>query len=94
MLMPESGASMVMNVATSRPANTPVNRAAFAWLDAVSTTVMRTQEITASATKATAAPPMPGRVTAKCTGSSPSMSRTSTLATRTPSTAPTNWAAM
>ena len=49
MLMPESGASIVIQVATSAPAQNGVQRARRGELEVISTTDMRTQEIAASA---------------------------------------------
>ena len=63
MLIPDRGASMAMNVATSVPAKRPVY--ALSRSDALdqSTHVNSTLEMSASAAKAMAAPRMPGRVT-------------------------------
>src|SRR5581483_2276744 len=63
MLMPDRGASRVMYVATSRPAQSPV-RAAIRLLETVSTTSISTNEMAISAPKATRGPPGPGTVTA------------------------------
>lgn len=63
MLMPESGDSSVMNVATSTPEQSPV-RAAARLLDTTSTTSISTKEMTISAPKATRGPAGPGTVTA------------------------------
>ena len=63
MLIPESGASSVMYVATSRPEQSPV-RAAARLLETVSTTSINMKEIAISAPRATRGPADPGTVTA------------------------------
>ncbi len=63
MLMPDRGASRVMYVATSRPAQTPV-RGAIRLLETVSTTSISTNEMAISAPRATRGPSGPGTVTA------------------------------
>ena len=60
--MPEMGASKVMNAATIRPAQTPVNRARLGCWFTMRTTLISMNEITNSPTHAIATPYMPGTV--------------------------------
>ena len=62
MLIPESGASRTIHVATRAPAQSPVKRASRAVFETVRTTDMSANEIRASAAKAATAPHTPGTV--------------------------------
>lgn len=62
MLIPETGASTLMYVATSAPAKSPVRRSSRRAFELINTTDMRMKEMTSSATKAAAAPDAPGTV--------------------------------
>src|SRR6516165_9057152 len=61
-LMPESGDSKLMKVATRNPAIQGVNRASLLELDTFNTTETSRKEIANSARKATHGPPGPGTV--------------------------------
>jgi hypothetical protein len=63
MLIPDTGASRVMYVATRMPAQSPVKRFRTRLFDTRSTTDMRIKAISTSATNATPAPNLPGTVT-------------------------------
>ncbi len=63
-LIPENGASSVMQIATRTPANRPVKRAMLKVLDTVNITDIRIKEIINSDRNAIPAPFMPGTVTA------------------------------
>ena len=90
--MPESGDSRLMYVATKAPARMPVKRAMRAEFDAFSTAVIRRNEMTISATKATAVPLEPGRVAAYRTLSCVMASPQITALNMTPAVPPTNCA--
>ena len=63
MLIPESGDSSEMKVATRQAANTPVNGASRGRLVLASTTLIIRNEMASSAAKAIPTPAGPGRVT-------------------------------
>jgi hypothetical protein len=62
MLMPENGASTVMKVATRTATTAPVKRERRCWFETESTTSISTNEMVASAVKATTSPVGPGAV--------------------------------
>src|SRR5262245_40277234 len=92
MLMPDSGASNAMNVATRSATMTPVNGAERFWLDEESTTSMVTKEIVASAANAAVYPSGPGAVETKLTAGSAIHGAKANDARPIPAIAPTNWA--
>ena len=63
MLIPESGDSILMKMATRKPATQGVYRVDLRELETVKTIAINKKEIVNSAAKATHAPPGPGTVT-------------------------------
>ena len=63
-LIPESGASTMMKVATSAAAHSPVNRLRPGRFETIRMTVIRISVMRASAANATPRPPGPGAVAA------------------------------
>ncbi len=92
MLIPEIGASTVMQAATRAPAKRPVRRARRAVFDARSTTLMSAKLMTHSATNATDVPAGPGIVVTYWTDGWATDSPSRPAATRTPASPPAAWA--
>jgi hypothetical protein len=94
MLIPDRGASTVMNNATKAPEHSPVNRAILGTFETRSTTVKSPSEIRNSARKAMSRPSGPGRVIAYLTAAWLNVPPSATAARNTPTIAPTNCATM
>src|SRR5262249_24051736 len=90
MLMPESGDSTLMKVATRKPATQGVNRVSLREFETFKTTEINRNEIVNSAAKATHGPPAPGTVVTNWTRSRAGP-RTQ-AESRTPATPPPNCA--
>jgi hypothetical protein len=94
MLIPDSGASSVMNAATSTPAAMPVSRASRSAFDITRTVSIITNEIAVSAPKAHADPGGPGIVETKFTEAFAANRRKTSDATHIPAVPPRNCALM